>query len=64
MDTVVKVGGKKNAPKMLKITNLNHFIRFNFELLPTCRYSFQKIKGKMYFKVQDQDDTLVLINIL
>jgi deoxycytidylate deaminase len=55
---------KKNAPKNLKVSSLNNFIRFNFELLPTCRYSFQKIKGKMYFKIQEKDDTLVLINIL
>ena len=56
---------KKNAPKMLKITNLNYFIRFNFELLPkTCTYSFENKKGRLFFKIKDSKDTLVLINIL
>ena len=56
---------KKNAPKILKINNLNHFIRFNFELLPkTCSYSFERKKGKLYFKIKDKKDIIVLINIL
>ena len=56
---------KKNAPKILKLDNLNYFIRFNFELLPkTCTYMFENRKDKLYFKIKDTNDTIVLINIV
>lgn len=56
---------RKNAPKSLKSNNLKHFIRFNMaDLLPGCKYSLENKKGKTFFKIEDNNETVVLINIL
>lgn len=56
---------KKNVPESIKLINLVHFIRFNLAvLLEGCKYSFEKIKGKSYFKICDKEEVLALIRII
>jgi len=56
---------QKNAPKKLKRTNLENFIRFNLkELLPTCLYVFVNHKGHDFIQIYDLDKLITKIEIL
>jgi deoxycytidylate deaminase len=55
----------KSAPKIIKRTSLEHFIRFNLlDLLPSCKYYFCSINGESYIKIEDNNKYLILIKIM
>ncbi len=56
---------RKFAPDSIKMNNLIYFLNFSLKfLLPSCRYSFETIKDKNYFKIEDEKETISLIRIL
>ncbi len=55
---------KKDAPKKLKLSSLNHFIRFNLaDLLPKCRYEFFNKKGTTFVRISDDKCVITKIEI-
>lgn len=55
---------KRDAPKIIKRTNLENFIRFNLsELLPNCKYDFITKNGNTYIKIYDKKNTITHIQI-
>ena len=56
---------KRSAPKMIKINNLRHFIKFNLnDLLPNCSYTFFDKNGKRFIKIEDKKEFTIVINII
>ena len=51
---------KRDAPKKLKRTSFEHFIRFNLSyLLPNCSYNFVSSKGTIFVNINDSEKNMI-----